>query len=222
VKPVFCRVPLLLDTTSPCPSWPRPGRFRLLIYTSHSSVKHRLVAVAAALAAFPLAAQTAFKAAPSTRASAEVTLTPVSEAGQPAPKGAKIRIDYGQPHVRGRLVEGALKADVDTVWRLGANGPTLLTSELDLDVGGIAVPKGTYALYARTSSKGPWTLIISRDLGATYAPGKDLGSVPLKTKVLATPFESLFVALVPAGDSPHGDLRIVWGTREFTTTWAVK
>ena len=149
-------------------------------------------------------------------------LAPPRVEGQPAPVGSKVRIDYGQPHARGRVVEGALKADLDTVWRLGANDPTLLTTETDLVVGGATVPKGTYALYARTSSTGPWTLIISRDLGAAYAPGKDLATVPLTTKALGVPFESLFMALVPAGDNPRGDLRIVWGTREYTTTWSAK
>jgi hypothetical protein len=51
----------------------------------------------------------------------------------------------------------------------------------------------------------------------------DLARVPLKSSTLHQPTESLSITLVPAGDGqPKGDLRIVWGTREFTTTWAVK
>jgi hypothetical protein len=197
--------------------------FLAVSHPSIASVKTHLVAAAiTAFAALPLHAQSTLKSAPSTRAATEVILSPPRAEGQPAPASFKVKIDYGQPHARGRVVTGALKADLDTVWRLGANNPTLLTTETDLVIGGATVPKGTYALYARTTSTGPWTLIISRDLGATYAPGQDLASVPLTSRTLAAPFESLFMALVPAGDNPRGDLRIVWGTREFTTTWAAK
>ncbi|MGQ0646868.1 MAG: DUF2911 domain-containing protein [Gemmatimonadaceae bacterium] len=172
--------------------------------------------------ALPAGAQSILKSAPSTRATAEVTLAPPRVEGQPAPVPSKIRIDYGQPHARGRVVEGALTADLDTVWRMGANSPTTLTTDVDLIIGGTSVPKGQYALYAQTSSRGPWTLIVSRDLGATYAAGRDVGRVPLTSKVLPASIESLTISLVPAADNPNGDLRIIWGNREFTTTWAVK
>jgi hypothetical protein len=48
-----------------------------------------------------------------------------------------ISIDFGQPHARGRTVLGALAADIDTVWRLGANDPTTLRSDVDLMIGTI-------------------------------------------------------------------------------------
>ncbi len=168
-------------------------------------------------------AQTNLRSAPSTRATAEVTLSVPTPQGQPAGPQHRVKIDYGQPHARGRAVAGALQADLDTVWRVGANNPTTLTTDVDLVIGGLTVPRGSYALWARTSSRGNWTLIVSRDMGGTYDRTKDLGTATLTAKTLANPVESLTIALVPGADgAPRGDLRISWGTQEFTTTWAVK
>jgi Protein of unknown function (DUF2911) len=185
----------------------------------------RLSAFLLVLAATPLAAQ--LRSAPSTRVTIEVTLNPPRPAqGQPAGTPAKIKLDYGQPHARGRAVEGALKADLDTVWRLGANTSTTLTTDVDLVIGGATVPKGAYSLYARTSSKGAWKLIINKNTGqwgTEYVKAQDLATVDLASKTLPVSIESFVISMVPAGDgSPKGDLRITWGTREFTTTWAMK
>lgn len=171
-----------------------------------------------------LQAQSNLRSAPSTRATAEVVLSVPTAQGQPAGASYRVKVDYGQPHARGRVVEGALKADLDTVWRVGANNPTTFTTETDLVLGGtLTVPKGSYVLWARTPSLGAWKLIVSRDMGATYDRAKDLGSVDLTSRTLTNPIESLTIALVPGPDgAPRGDLRISWGTREFTTTWAVK
>lgn len=141
----------------------------------------------------------------------------------PAPAPVRIKIDYGQPHARGRSVAGALEADLGKVWRLGANNPTTLTTDVDLVIGGVSVPKGSYVLWAETAATGAWKLIISSDPGAEHKPASDLGRAPLTSKTLASPVESLTISLVPGPDgAPRGDLRIMWGTREFTTTWALK
>jgi hypothetical protein len=184
------------------------------------------LALAITAAAGPAVAQSTLRAAPSTAATVEVSLnTPRVEGQAPAP-AKKIRIAYGQPHARGRTVAGTLAAEMDTVWRLGANTSTTLETDVDLDIGGVAVAQGKYSLYAQTSSQGEWKLIINKNTGqwgTEYATVHDLARVPLKSSTLHQPTESLSITLVPAGDGqPKGDLRIVWGTREFTTTWAVK
>jgi len=184
------------------------------------------LALAIVASAAPAAAQTNLRAAPSTTATVEVSLsTPRVQGQQPAPP-KKIRIAYGQPHARGRTVVGTLAAEMDTVWRLGANTSTTLETDVELDVGGVAVPQGKYSLYAQTSSQGEWKLIINKNTGqwgTEYDKVHDLARIPLKSNTLHQPTESLSITLVPAGDgTPQGDLRIIWGTREFTTTWAVK
>jgi uncharacterized membrane protein YgdD (TMEM256/DUF423 family) len=89
-----------------------------------------------ALLAAPLAAQAgARRAAPSTRAITEVSLTLVDTAAQRAAgKPALMRIDYGQPHLRGRKINTDSLVPIGTVWRLGANAATLFTTDVDLTI----------------------------------------------------------------------------------------
>ena len=152
----------------------------------------------------------ALKPAPSGRGSTAVTLSDSS-------RQAKISIDYGQPHARGRMVLGALAADLDTVWRLGANEPTTLRTEVDLTIGSLVVPKGSYTLTAATSKTGAWKLIVKQDSILEW------GRATLTSRELTSPVESFTMWLIPAADgSASGVLRFAWGTREFSTPWKVR
>lgn len=152
----------------------------------------------------------ALKPAPSGRGSTAVTLSDST-------RQAIISIDYGQPHARGRVVVGALAADLDTVWRLGANEPTTLRTDVDLTIGSLVVPKGSYTLTARTSKTGAWKLIVKQDSILEW------GRADLTSRPLTMPAESFTMWLVPAADgSASGVLRFAWGTREFSTPWKVK
>jgi hypothetical protein len=137
-----------------------------------------------------------------------------------------ISIDFGQPHARGRTVLGALAADIDTVWRLGANDPTTLRSDVDLMIGTITVPKGAYTLAAQTSAAGAWKLIVNGKTGqdaVPYDPIADVGRTPLTMRTLGTPIESFTMWLIPASDgSASGEIRFAWGTKEFSAPWRVK
>jgi hypothetical protein len=183
------------------------------------------IAAATVLVATPALGQSNLRAALSGRATTQVSLAPPRVEGQPAPTPQRITIDYGQPHARGRKVAGALEADLDTLWRLGANESTTLTTDLDLVIGGQAVPKGTYRLFARTTP-GAWQLIVSADVtGDAMAPdaSKQVARIPLKARALSQPLESLTMWLIPAADAaPRGELRIGWGTLEHFADWSVK
>jgi hypothetical protein len=184
----------------------------------------RLLAATAVLLPSLLSAQTPLRAALSTRASSEVSLSPPRVAGQPAPKALIIKIDYGQPHARGREVPTEL-AKPGTVWRTGANSSTTLTTDVDLMIGSANVPKGAYSLYSIRTEQG-YELIVNTNTGqwgTQYDQSKDLARVPLTARTLGETRESLQIALVPAGDqSPKGVLAILWGKLELSTGWSVK
>ena len=67
--------------------------------------------------------------------------------------GKKITITYSSPAVNGRAgkiftKDGLISGDDHyPVWRAGANAATALHTEGDLDLGGLAVPKGDYTLF---------------------------------------------------------------------------
>src|SRR3954467_13838852 len=77
---------------------------------------------------------------------------------------SRIAIAYGQPHARGRRVEGGL-IPRDTVWRFGANMATALHTDLDLTLGGARVPHGDYSLFVLQGAAG-WQLVVSRATAA--------------------------------------------------------
>jgi len=142
---------------------------------------------------------------------------------------SRIAITYGQPHARGRKIEGGL-IPLDTVWRFGANAATTLHSDLDITLGTLKLPRGDYSLfvlYARTG----YTLIVNRGTaqwGTDRDPSKDLGRVTLTSRTMSEPEPALSIYLVPESPRPgsgyaelRGALRIKWGTTELTTTWQV-
>ncbi|MBV6520290.1 MAG: hypothetical protein MNPFHGCM_00395 [Gemmatimonadaceae bacterium] len=184
-----------------------------------------LVLAGAVCVATPVLGQSNLKVGASGRGRTEVALTPPS-AGGAAPKPVTIVVDYGQPHARGRAVAGALASDLGTVWRLGANDATTLTTGVALTLGTLHVPKGEYTLFAETSKAGEWKLVVNKKTGqwgTEYDAASDLGRTPLKSRALSTPIESLSIWLIPSGDgSPKGELRFAWGTREFSVPWSVR
>ena len=171
-------------------------------------------------------AQAALRAAPSTRATAEVTLSYPEGQGPAGAKPMVIRIDYGQPHLRGRMVNTDSLVPFDKPWRLGANAATRLVTEADLVIGGATLPKGTYVLFTMPSRAG-WKLIIQKngpEPEVTYDAKNDIASVDLRVRAVNEPVESLTMALIPAaGSSPaRGELRIAWGTFVLATDWKVQ
>jgi hypothetical protein len=169
------------------------------------------------------------RAAPSTRATVEVHLNGRFIAGRWFPATttvagpARIRIDYGQPHARGREVFGAL-VPTDSVWRTGANLATHLTTDVDVTIGDAFLPRGVYTLFTLPQRNG-WKLIISRQVGqwgTEYDPAFDVARVDLRARRLAEPMESLAIFLVPADTQPaRGTLRIAWERTELSADWRV-
>ena len=117
---------------------------------------------------------------------------------------ARIRITYGQPHARGRVVEGGL-IPTDSVWRFGANEATTLHTDVDLTLGTLSVPRGDYTLFLRHARSGAWELIVNRQTaqwGTDYDASRDLGRTSLTARRLAEPEDALSIYLVPSAARP--------------------
>jgi hypothetical protein len=128
--------------------------------------------------------------------------------------GKQIWIFYHAPSVRGRKIfgsAGALQPE-GTVWRLGADYATVLHTDADLDLNGLAVPKGDYALYADLD-KGQWKLIvnktlmngtrhiwgINRDGSTTDNPATEVGRAAMTMGKPGSPVETLKITLSGTG-----------------------
>lgn len=127
--------------------------------------------------------------------------------------GTKVTIEYGRPYKKGRAIFGGL-VPYGQVWRTGADEATVLTTDGDLTIGTLRVPKGSYALFT-LPSKNEWTLIVNKTAkqwGAfSYSAKDDLGRVPMKVGATATPVEQLTIDVQPAGDR-KATLKLSWDT----------
>ena len=165
----------------------------------------------------PAAAQDPVRFAPSTRATAQVNL-------MSTPEGAAeriIRIDYGQPHLRGRTLHTDSLVPYGALWRTGANATTTLHTDFMTMFGNNHLPAGRYAVFTMPARDG-WQLILQKDEGqqaAEYDAAKDVARVPLRHRSLGTPVESFTILLIPAMSGLRGELRLLWGTEELSTEW---
>ena len=130
--------------------------------------------------------------------------------------GHAITIEYNAPSVRGRKIEGGLVPN-SRVWRLGADAATTLTTDANLTIGDLQVPKGVYTLFIQGSDHG-WTLIVSKQTGQwglSYDQSQDLGRVAMNTTKPGSPVEKLKITLKSSGAS-DGALDIAWGNTQAT------
>jgi len=150
----------------------------------------------------------------------------------PAPAAAplSIRIDYGQPHLRGRALNTDSLVPFDRPWRTGANNATTLSTGVDIVLGGQTVPKGTYVVWTIPSRTG-WKLIIQKSAAPAgmqpamvYEPANDVARIDLRQQTMASPVESLTMWLIPsnAPGAARGELRMAWGTTMLSTDWSVR
>lgn len=192
-------------------------------------MKRVTIIVLSAMAAANLHAQGPMRVAPSGRATAEVVLTLVDSAARAAAKPSIIRLDYGQPHLRGRMIHTDSLIPYDKMWRTGANAATTLATDVDLVIGGANVPKGKYVVLTLPSRTG-WKLILQKEPAqppppdTPYNPALDVARVDLRRTALAAPMESLTMWLIPSRDpgTPRGQLVMAWSNVSLSTDWAMK
>lgn len=151
-----------------------------------------------------------------------------SEKASAAIDGKTVAINYCAPSMRGRHIfggDGALQPD-NTIWRMGADSATSFHTDVDLDIGGVTVPKGNYTMYIALNT-GKWDLIISRQTGqwginfnytTTLDTTKEVGRVPLTMSKPSSPVELFKVTLTPTGGN-KGRLDITWENVSASTTF---
>jgi hypothetical protein len=138
--------------------------------------------------------------------------------------GDHISISYGRPYLKGRHV-GNEVAPYGRVWRLGADEATLLKTDAAIDLGGLSVPAGSYALFAMPTNKG-WKLIVNKvaqQWGLDYSKNKaeDLGSVDLNVSRGGQPVEQFTMVLESTGPKT-GKLKFMWDTTTCDVPIVVK
>ncbi len=135
--------------------------------------------------------------------------------------GKKMTVDYYAPSMHGRKIMGAL-VPYDQVWCTGANIATGLTTEADLQLGGLRLPRGAYSIWTVPGEK-EWTLIVNKETGQfhlDYKPSLDFGRTRMNLRTLAAPVETFRVELRAEGGN-RGTLALVWETSEASIPFTV-
>ena len=135
---------------------------------------------------------------------------------------ATVTIDYARPSMRGRKIMGGL-VPFDKVWRTGANAATTLKTDAALEIGGVAVPAGTYTLYTLPGEKA-WKLIINKQTsqwGTQYDQAQDHARIDLKVEAIPQPIELFTITLAGTG-AKAGLLSMEWESTRLSVPFIVK
>lgn len=135
--------------------------------------------------------------------------------------GASIRVDYGQPSKRGRVIWGEL-VPFGERWRTGANRATHFETDRALQVGDLSVPAGTYTLYTIPEEEGG-TLIINRQTGqngTSYDEEQDLGRVSMQRSELGETVEDFTISIEDTDSG--GTINLLWDQSRFFVPFTVQ
>ena len=130
--------------------------------------------------------------------------------------GAMLVIKYCAPSVLGRKIFGeggrVMQDPTAPIWRAGANSATAFHTDADLNIGGLAVPKGDYTLYVNVKDPDAWELVINKQTGqwgTEYDASKDLGRVKMEMKKPPALIEMLKYTITSTGGN-KGTIQLAW------------
>jgi nucleoid-associated protein YgaU len=129
---------------------------------------------------------------------------------------ANVTIQYARPMLKGRDLSKMIQPG--KLWRIGADIPTTIESDEDLDFGGTLVPKGKHILLARYIETGKWTLIVSSQSVFQYEPSAKLAEVPMQIEAAGSPAEELTISL--SSQDGRGVIEIAWGTERLEASFS--
>jgi len=128
----------------------------------------------------------------------------------------KVSIEFHRPTLKGRdLMKMVHPGDL---WRLGADDPTTIESDGDLDFGGTRVPKGKHILMARYLEPGKWTLVVSSKDRMHYEPSAKLVEIPMDVEPGQDSVEAMNIQLTNKGGA--GEIEIAWGTYRLRASFS--
>jgi hypothetical protein len=97
-----------------------------------------------------------------------------------------------------------------TLWRTGANEPTIFYAPIALKVGGIAVPPGTYSLYT-VPGRTEWEIIVNRSISqwgkedqyTDKVKAQELGRAKVKSESVTSRIETFTIRGEPDGNNAN-------------------
>lgn len=130
-----------------------------------------------------------------------------------------VHIEYHSPSKRSRQIFGGLVA-YGEVWVTGAHNATSIRFSKDVEIGGVKIPEGKYALFT-IPGENEWTVIINRNwdqhLADEYDESEDVVRLTVTPKIVEEPVESLTYEII-AEDENTGTVVISWDDLRISFT----
>ena len=119
------------------------------------------------------------------------------------------RVCYSRPSLRGRSMIGGEAVPYDTLWRTGANEPTIIHLSAPARIAGIAVEAGSYSLYTVPRRGNEWTLIVNRSTSQWGHEGRytaevraqEVGRATVAHEAVAESIEQFTIRPMEGGES---------------------
>jgi hypothetical protein len=120
--------------------------------------------------------------------------------------GQTVKVCYGRPSSRGRVMLGGSDVPYGKLWRTGANEPTIFYTPVALTVAGIKVSPGVYSLYTVPGAS-EWEIIVNRSISqwgkedqyTDEIKAQELGRAKVKPEKLSKPLETFTIRAEPGG-----------------------
>ena len=118
-----------------------------------------------------------------------------------------VKVCYGRPSSRGRVMLGGEHVPYGKLWRTGANEPTIFFAPIPLTVAGLRVAPGAYSLYTVPGPK-EWEVIVNRSTSQWGEEGsytdqvkaQEIGRAKVPSETVTSPVETFTIRAEPAGD----------------------
>lgn len=122
-----------------------------------------------------------------------------------------VHIEYHAPSKRGRQIFGGLVA-YGEVWVTGAHNATSIRFSKNVEIGGVKIPEGKYALFT-IPGENEWTVIINKNwdqhLADEYDEAEDIVRLTVTPDALEESVETLAYEVI-AEDENTGTISISW------------
>jgi hypothetical protein len=131
-------------------------------------------------------------------------------------QGADMKVDYGRPYKKGRLIFGSEEEKAlvkhGKYWRLGANEATEVTFSKNILFAGKPLNAGSYRLYCVPSASS-WKLTLNSELGVNFGvveADHDLDVLQVDVPVETAPTETEQLTMDFTSDSTAASMNIMW------------
>jgi DUF2911 family protein len=127
-----------------------------------------------------------------------------------------VKVCYGRPSSRGRVMLGGEAVPYGKLWRTGANEPTIFFTPLPVTLAGLKLPPGVYSLYT-VPDAAEWQVIVNRSISqwgeesnyTAEVQAHEVGRAAVRTEALGAPIERFTIRAEP-GPAGAASLVLEW------------